>query len=62
MKHTQRINSQIYVNIKKQTQEDRSSEGQRIARILRETRQRSVKLLTTLLIVKLRPHAVVRLS
>ena len=39
---------------KKQTQEDRSSEGQRIAPILGKTTLRSDKLLTPLLAVKLR--------
>ena len=61
-KHTQRINTFICVNIKKQTQEDRSLKGQSIAPGLRETRQRSDKLLTTLRFVKLRAKDRVRFS
>ena len=43
-----------YASIKNQPQEDTSLEGQRIAHRLRETRQRSDKLITTLFAVKLR--------
>ena len=48
------INNPIHIKIEKQTQEDTSLEGQRIAPRLRETKQRSDKLLMTLLVVKLR--------
>ena len=49
----ERINTPKSIKIENQTQEDRSSEGQRSAARLRETRQRSNKLITTLLAVKL---------
>ena len=44
----------ICVKFKNETLKDRSTEDQRIAPRLRETRQRRDKLLTTLLTVKLR--------
>ena len=47
-------NNNNNIKIEKQTQEDRRSEGQKIAPSLRETRQRSDKLLMTLLAVELR--------
>ena len=51
------INTPIRIKIEKQTQDDRRSESQRIAPRLRETRQRSDKLLKTLLAVKLRAES-----